>query len=96
MYSPFEDKGKIFTDVIQKKPVEVIIHTRDQRITGTIHIRPQERLIDEMQKTELFIAVTNASIHDLNGELILETKFMVVHRDQISWIVPINELVSAE
>jgi hypothetical protein len=64
MFSPYEDKGKIFTEVIQKQPIDVVIQTCDQTIRGTIHIRPQERLKDEIEKMDRFLAVTNANIYD--------------------------------
>jgi hypothetical protein len=95
-YSPFEDKGKIFTEVIQKKPIEVMIRTINQTIRGMIHIRPKERLKDELDNTDLFLPVTNASVMDEHNNIIFQTRFMVVHRDHLVWITPVDELVSPE
>jgi hypothetical protein len=92
MFPPYEDKGKIFTEVIQKRPIEVVIQTLNQVIRGTIHIRPQERIKDEIDKMDLFLAVTNANIYDTEGRLAYHSSFMVVHRDHIIWLIPTEEI----
>jgi hypothetical protein len=96
MYSPFEDKGKIFTEVIQKKPVEVIIQTSQQKIHGTIHIRPKERLKDELDNLNTYLAVTDATILDAQENVIQRTHFMVIHRDHIIWLSPVEEIETEE
>jgi hypothetical protein len=42
----FDEKGKIFTDVISKEVMGVIIQTLAERIRGKIHVRPEEPLKD--------------------------------------------------
>jgi uncharacterized protein YcfJ len=49
MYSNFEEKGKIFTQVVTKKPINVTIQTTNQLIRGKIHIRPEDRVKDEFE-----------------------------------------------
>jgi hypothetical protein len=92
MHSSFEEKGKIFTNVVSKKPVDVVIQTNQHTITGKIHVRPDDRLKDEVNTPETFLAVTDAVIHDLNGKLAFETSFITINRQQIIWIIPSNEL----
>jgi len=92
MYTSFEEKGKIFTDIITKHPVEVLIQTTLHLIRGQVHIRPQDRIKDEMNKGEDFIAVTKAHVMDAQGEKeIHHCNFMMVNRDQIIWIIPLEE-----
>jgi hypothetical protein len=51
MVPGFEDeKGKIFTEVVTKLPVVVMIQTVIHRLHGNIHIRPDERLKAELDR----------------------------------------------
>jgi hypothetical protein len=88
----FEDeKGKIFTQVIGKQPVNVTIQTTQQVIRGSIYIRPSIRIKDELNEGERFLAVTDAIILDGEEHEILRAKFMVVNVDHIIWIMPQEE-----
>jgi hypothetical protein len=42
----FEEKGKIFTNVIHKQAKSAIIQTLTHRIQGEVHIKEGERLMD--------------------------------------------------
>jgi hypothetical protein len=92
MITQFDDKGKIFTNVISKKPISVTIMTTSGRIHGTIHIRPEDRLKDELNRTDTFIALTDATIYDLQDKLIVTCKFMSVNGANIIWVVPDDEI----
>jgi hypothetical protein len=94
MYSSFEEKGKIFTNVVSKKPLDVVIQTSLHTIKGKIHIRPDDRLKDEVNAPETFLAVTDAVVHDLDGKFSFETAFITINRQQIIWIIPSNEMKS--
>ena len=39
----FDNKGKIFTDVISKESVTAVIQTVTHQIRGFVHVRPGER-----------------------------------------------------
>lgn len=94
MYPAYEENRKIFTDVIRKDPVEVVIQTTVHTIIhGTIHIQPNHRLKDELDKNETFLAVTDATIHDPQGQPAYSTHFMALNRAQIVWLLPKNEWV---
>ncbi len=88
MFTSFEDKGKIFTNIVTKKPVEVHIQTSIHRIHGYVHVRPDDRIKDEINQNERFLAVTDATIFSLTGEEILKTDFLAVNREQIIWMFP--------
>ncbi len=92
MVTQFDDKGKIFTQVISKKPYSVIIQTTRQVIRGVIHVRPTERVIDEINHSLKFIAVTEATVSDLDGKLLYESSFVTLNTDQIIWILPVDEI----
>ena len=93
MYEPeYDERGKIFTKVISKVPVNVIIQTTIQLIHGKIHIKREERLSDELNLEENFLPVTNAVIYSLEGQLLYEVNFLSINRAQIIWIIPVTEL----
>lgn len=87
----FDDKGKFYTDVITKGPVPATIQTVTQRLHGSIHVRRDQRLKDELDIDEKFLAVTDAIIYNLDGTVLHQTKFLALHRDQIVWILPDSE-----
>ena len=91
MLPTYDDKGKIFTPVVTKKPVSVTLQTATHRIIGNIHVRHDHRLKDELDSAEAFIAVTNAKIYDANGSMILQSSFLAVQCQQIIWIIPNEE-----
>jgi hypothetical protein len=84
----FNEKGKYFTDIISKAAIPAIIQTTMQRIEGFIHVRLDGRLKDELDRNELFLAVTNAKIMNLDGSYLYETDFITVSRSQIIWVIP--------
>jgi hypothetical protein len=92
MYNPeYDDRGKIFTKVISKVPVRVIIQTSMQLIRGNIHVKPEERLSDELNLEEEFLPVTNAVIYNLEGQILYEANFISINRTQIIWVLPSTE-----
>ena len=89
MGTRYDEKGKIFTDVVPKEPVRVVIQTTTmQRIQGNVFVRPDERVKDELNHDERFLAVTEARVYDHYGNLIQQCAFIAVNRDQIAWLIP--------
>ncbi len=84
----YDDKGKFFTDVISKVAVPAIVQTTTHQIHGKVHIRPDERLKDELDRDELFMALTDARLIDSNGNVVYRTDFVAVRRAQIVWAMP--------
>jgi len=87
----YDDKGKFFTDVITKDAVPSIIQTLVSRIQGNMHVRINERVKDELNRGEQFLAVTNAKIFNLQGEKVREAEFILINRDHVIWVVPDEE-----
>ena len=88
MSMEYDDKGKFFTNIVSKIPVFVLIQTTTHLIRGQIHIRPTERVKDELDQSEPFLAVTEASILDADGREARRTPFLAVQRSQIIWAMP--------
>ena len=84
----YDDKGKFFTDVISKDQVPSIIQTLISRIHGNLHVRIDERVKDELNRDEQFLAITDAIVYNMQGEKVSEAEFMLINRDHIIWTVP--------
>jgi hypothetical protein len=93
MMTEYDDKGKFFTQVVTKKPLQVIIRTPHQRIEGEYHIRPSDRLKDDLNQDELFIALTNARIFNAEDQPPVLCNFMLINRNHIIWIIPEPEIL---
>jgi len=88
----FDSKGKIYTDVISKTTVRALVQTTTHLIQGNVHVRSDNRLIDELDQDETFLAITEASIFGSGEEPHREVPFIAVSRAQIVWVAPENEL----
>lgn len=86
----YDEKGKFYTDVVSKLPVAAVIQTTNHLVRGFIHIRQGERLKNELERNEIFLAVTNASIHGADDKVLFTAPFMAVQRAQIVWIMPVE------
>ncbi len=93
MPAEYEEYGKYFTDVIPKKPVEVLIQTTHQLLRGFIHVRSDYRLKDEIDEPDKSLAVTNVTVYREEGITLYRTNFLALDRHQIVWIIPCEELV---
>ncbi len=91
MSMEYDEKGKFFTNVVAKIPVRVTIQSTMQLIRGNVHVRRGERLKDELDRSETFLAVTDASVLDANGKVLFEASFLAVQRAQIIWVRPDQE-----
>ena len=87
----YDDKGKVFTDVVSKVAIPSVVQTTQHLIRGNIHIHRDERLKDELDRDELFLAMTDVSVVGANGQVIHESRFLAVRRAQIVWVMPARE-----
>ena len=95
MVYEYEGKGKIFTDVVRKHPLPALIQTVTHQIRGYVHVSPGERVKNELDRNELFLAVTAAEIMDASGKVIYQAPFIAVRREQIVWVIPLDEEAKA-
>lgn len=85
-------KGKIFTDVVRKEEVPVLIQTLTNVIHGNIFLRPEQRIKDGLNDSpEAFIAVTDAEIYSPGGQLLHRASFLTVNKQHIVWLRPDEE-----
>ncbi len=90
----FDDKGKIFTEIISKVAVLATIQTLTHLLHGFVYVRPGERIKDELAREQQFIAVTNATVFDAQGSALYRSKFLMINRDHIVWLIPDDEISS--
>ena len=92
MVIEFDEKGKYFTEVISKNVILSHIQTQTYHIRGYVHVHKDERLSDEVNSTNIFLAVTNAEIYNSEGVILYTSDFLLVNRGHIVWLMPIEEV----
>lgn len=84
----YDDKGKFFTDYVSKDTISAIIQTTTNRIQGNVYLRTGERVSDMLNRSETFLAITDATIFDAGGQQILTLDFLAVNTQHIVWLAP--------
>ena len=87
----YDEKGKIFTDIVSKVAIPAVVQTTQHLVRGNIHVHRDERLKDELDRDELFLAMTDVSVIGAEGQVIHESHFLAVRRAQIVWVMPARE-----
>ncbi|HJS20436.1 MAG TPA: hypothetical protein VJ785_16930 [Anaerolineales bacterium] len=84
----YDEKGKRFTDIVTKKPVYVTLQTTKHLMRGHIHVRRDQRIKDELDLSNKFIAITDVSILGEEGQVLYEAPFLAINRNHIIWVLP--------
>ncbi len=84
----YDNKGKFFTDVISKIPIDVLVQTSTHLIQGTIHVRKDERLKDELDGGNTFLALTEISVLNSEGKTLYQNDFIAIQTSQVVWVIP--------
>lgn len=92
----YDEKGKFYTEVVTKLPTPAVIQTATHLVRGFVHIRQGERLKNELERDEMFLAVTKATIHGAGDQILFSTPFLAIQRAQIVWIMPVEEADSED
>lgn len=87
----YDEKGKFYTDIVTKVSIPSVMQTTAHLIRGNVHVRQGERLKDQMESDEHFTAVTDAKVYDADGNVVFSGPFLAVRRDQIVWIMPVDQ-----
>jgi hypothetical protein len=83
-----DEKGKRFTDVITKHPIYATVQTITHLMRGNIHVRRDQRIKDELDLDEKFLAVTDVDVLAVDGQILFHAPFMAVNRAHIIWVRP--------
>jgi len=84
----YDEKGKIFTDIVSKIAVYATVQTTTHMMRGRIHVRRDQRIIDELDLDENFLALTDVSVLGSDGQTLFESPFLAVRRAHIVWVIP--------
>jgi hypothetical protein len=84
----YDEKGKIFTEVISKVPIQATIQTTTHLMRGRLHVRRDQRIKDELDINENFIALTDVSVLGPDGQTLFQAPFIAVRRSHIIWVIP--------
>jgi hypothetical protein len=84
----YDEKGKIFTDIVSKVPVLSTIQTTTHLMRGHVHIRKDQRIKDELDRDEAFLALTDVSVLGEDGQTLFQAPFLAVRRSHIIWVLP--------
>ena len=86
----YDEKGKIFTDIVTKVAIQATVQTTTHLMRGLIHVRRDQRIKDELDVNENFLALTDVSVLAPDGQVLFQAPFLAVRRSQIVWVVPDN------
>lgn len=85
----FDEKGKFFTTHVSKRSAWATVATTGNVFRGTLHLMPENRLKDELNSGERFIALTTAQVYALDGATLLySVPVVVLNKEQIVWVIP--------
>ena len=84
----YDEKGKIFTDIVSKITVYATVQTTTHLMRGRIHVRRDQRIIDELDLNEHFLAMTDVSVLGSDGQTLFQAPFLAVGRAHIIWVMP--------
>ena len=84
----YDEKGKIFTDIVSKIAVYATVQTTTHLMRGRIHVRRDQRIIDELDLNENFLALTDVSVLGPDGQMLFQSPFLAVRRAHIVWVIP--------
>ena len=84
----YDEKGKIFTDVVSKTAIHATIQTTTHLLQGYIHVRRDQRIKDELDRDKDFLALTEVNVLGSNGQSLFQAPFLAVRRSHIVWVMP--------
>ena len=84
----YDEKGKFFTEIVSKVAIPATVQTTMQLIRGQIHVRRDQRIKDELDLNENFLAMTDVSVIGPDGQTLFQAPFLAVRRSHIIWVLP--------
>ncbi len=84
-----DEKGKLYTQHVNKRSISVVARVEENIVHGNVHLTLDNRLKDELNNGEDYVAITQARVMELGCELPLySTDVLIVNKQRIVWIFP--------
>jgi hypothetical protein len=84
-----DEKGKYYTTRLAKRTVQVVIATPTHIVRGTMSVVPDNRLKDDLNNDDHFIAVTDAEVlESTGGPGLYHGEVLMLNKAQIVWMLP--------
>ncbi len=96
MQIEYDEKGKLFTEVIAKDKIWCHIQAESYYILGNVHVRVGDRLSDELNRENNFLAITEAEVYSPGGELLYSNNFLAVNRKHVVWLMPVEKPLTSQ
>lgn len=80
-------KGKYYTKRVSTDELAVVVRTKHGTIHGFIHIHPNNRLSDEVEREGTFLPLTDVHVEAADGTS-FKTEFLALNKDAAIWITP--------
>jgi hypothetical protein len=84
----YDEKGKMFTDIVSKVSIYVTIQTTIHMMRGRMHVRRDQRVKDELDNNENFLALTDVHVLGPDGQTLFQAPFLAVRREHVVWVIP--------
>lgn len=89
-------KGKYFTPRVAKDSLLAVIRTTQEIIVGSVYVRPDRRLKDEINDdSSRFLPVTDAHVFTTNNEYLYDVDFTLISYASIHSITPADAISSS-
>jgi hypothetical protein len=87
MPARFDKKGKYYTEKVTKDKIKVTIHTVVDKLSGYLHIQQDKRLKDDLNDSSGFLALTNGSVLNHQGDELDRFDFLAIKTEHIVWVI---------
>lgn len=84
----YDEKGKVFTDIVSKVSVFVTVQTTTHMMRGHMYVQRNQRVKDELDRDEKFLPLTDVLVQGPDGRTLFHAPFLAVKRDHIVWVMP--------
>jgi hypothetical protein len=92
MDSRIDHKGKYFTEHISKLRVSVVARAGDEFVHGVACLTPDNRLKDELNGSELYLAILDAEVRDGTDQRVLyRAPVVLLNKQQVLWVAPLED-----
>jgi hypothetical protein len=88
MTTEYDEHGKYFTDIVTKVSIPVTVQTTTHLMRGHMHVRRDQRVKDELDRDEKFLALTDVQVLGRDGQTLYHSPFLAVDRGHVVWVMP--------